>query len=391
VSLLNPFEIFNDLLENGRAMKCLEKLDHIYSILGVANRYFNHKSGPISDYVVPDYTTQPEKLFTKVQSLLIEQMGMSLLTNVGRRSEAYNLALPSWVPDFTNRTIPEPISSAMRMKTSPSCLPMPEISLTLTSLSCTAATFSTISDMLELNYGSFTSVTALAQKLLDVSRKLSESKTIKSPLETLWRTLICDYGEGFDEGVVYPAPQSYEHEFLDVVSSIMTAGFSAYPSELSRTTLNTLSDIGVELDKLEDDGGERWQAAFKDAGDKAVYLLSRPSNLTAKRNKLWHGHSPYPSMITRWGSLEHRQVFLTTGGHVGLGPRDAKQGDHVMLLGRASDIFILRPTSNSTKPEEFSLVGDCYLHGFMDPHDKQLDQELEAELESRSRRIEIVS
>jgi len=40
-------------------MKCFEKLDHVYSILGIVNRYFNLKTGLVSDYVVPDYNTQP--------------------------------------------------------------------------------------------------------------------------------------------------------------------------------------------------------------------------------------------------------------------------------------------------------------------------------------------
>lgn len=56
-----------------------------------------------------------------------------------------------------------------------------------------------------------------------------------------------------------------------------------------------------------------------------------------------------------------RKFFLTKSGHMGFG--NPQVGDEVWVLfgGRVS--FVLRPNEDGST---FSMIGDCYLHGFMD-------------------------
>jgi hypothetical protein len=64
-----------------------------------------------------------------------------------------------------------------------------------------------------------------------------------------------------------------------------------------------------------------------------------------------------------------RSFFITDGGHMGLGPLKLRAGDevHVLIGGRTP--FVLRPQEVVEGPyslQLYFLVGDCYLHGFMD-------------------------
>jgi hypothetical protein len=64
-----------------------------------------------------------------------------------------------------------------------------------------------------------------------------------------------------------------------------------------------------------------------------------------------------------------RRIFITDHSYMGLGPPNLQPGDeiHVLLGGRTP--FVLRPVHAIEGPVPFflyMLVGDCYLHGFMD-------------------------
>lgn len=60
-----------------------------------------------------------------------------------------------------------------------------------------------------------------------------------------------------------------------------------------------------------------------------------------------------------------RQLFLTKKRYFGIGPFELEEGDEVYILAGGKLPLILRPSPNS-QPNEFELVGDCYVHGIMD-------------------------
>ncbi|OCK82445.1 HET-domain-containing protein [Lepidopterella palustris CBS 459.81] len=59
--------------------------------------------------------------------------------------------------------------------------------------------------------------------------------------------------------------------------------------------------------------------------------------------------------------LEHRRLFITSKGRLGLGPAAMMSGDSVCVLFGGKLPFILRPVN-----DHFRLVGECYLYGYMD-------------------------
>lgn len=63
--------------------------------------------------------------------------------------------------------------------------------------------------------------------------------------------------------------------------------------------------------------------------------------------------------------LRNRVVFKTDNGLIGLGPDYMAVGDQVWDLLGGSVPFILRKPAANNPEKEFSLVGECYVHGIM--------------------------
>jgi len=63
---------------------------------------------------------------------------------------------------------------------------------------------------------------------------------------------------------------------LDIVIWHLNDIFSSHPSELSSITFNTLSEVGLQLDKLEEDSSRTiWQQAFILAEKIGTLLLAK--------------------------------------------------------------------------------------------------------------------
>lgn len=67
----------------------------------------------------------------------------------------------------------------------------------------------------------------------------------------------------------------------------------------------------------------------------------------------------------------HRRFYVTQNGFMGLGPANCQPNDLVVVLYGGYVPFVLRLSREATKlPDSedanFILVGDTYIHGFMD-------------------------
>ncbi|KAI0113623.1 HET-domain-containing protein [Nemania sp. FL0031] len=74
------------------------------------------------------------------------------------------------------------------------------------------------------------------------------------------------------------------------------------------------------------------------------------------------GNSTYMELFPLIGMTRHRRFFITENGYMGLGPRDTKAGDSVMLLqGHQAPIL-----ARATEGKHWKVVGDSYVHGVME-------------------------
>lgn len=67
-------------------------------------------------------------------------------------------------------------------------------------------------------------------------------------------------------------------------------------------------------------------------------------------------------------ALNHRAVFITSQGYLGLGPALTEVGDSVVLFGGTETPFVMREVGDAggdAAQNDFCILGECYLHGFM--------------------------
>ena len=65
-----------------------------------------------------------------------------------------------------------------------------------------------------------------------------------------------------------------------------------------------------------------------------------------------------------------RSFFVSEKGHFGICPKNTRPGDVLAVVFGASVTFVLKPNE---KDSTFSLVGGCYIHGFMEGEALDLD------------------
>ncbi|VUC33477.1 unnamed protein product [Clonostachys rosea] len=69
-------------------------------------------------------------------------------------------------------------------------------------------------------------------------------------------------------------------------------------------------------------------------------------------------------------TLRKRKVFLTEEGYLGIATREILKQDEIFILPGSPVPIVLRPTNlpSSTRPQDtrYKVVGDCFIHGFMD-------------------------
>ena len=60
-----------------------------------------------------------------------------------------------------------------------------------------------------------------------------------------------------------------------------------------------------------------------------------------------------------------RSYFQTEEGHIGLAPKAAKLGDDICVILGCESLMCLRYKSSYKSSRQYQIVGECYLHGFM--------------------------
>jgi hypothetical protein len=178
-------------------------------------------------------------------------------------------------------------------------------------------------------------------------------------LEKLWRTLICDTTLNYQT----PAPARYEEYFLDFFRLLFFEHIES-KRKLSQALYRKVRAFGLyilpKLTSSEDPEGLSVQI-------HALFELARAKN---SRKLLPYGRPERLISLSRGyefgtalGDATYgRRLFKTKRSPLGLGPYRIQKNDQVWVIFNARMPFVLRPTGNVN---EFTLVGDCYMHGEM--------------------------
>jgi hypothetical protein len=352
------------LLWLSKGHSCFDARDNIYALLGFIDRTFNFNSPPIEDLVQPDYKTEVTTVFTNITTLLLSKMETLDYLGDTRRSlqDPVALNLPSWVVDFSS-PLQAPFATLLDRPCDASSYESSSYSKFKVEgniLHCSGARFDRVTTIqhgnLEgcLKYNAdglllqfFQFYLNLPHLILGIPRLIILCRTI-----ILGQSSYLGTDSGFSEDfklesdafmkvrmvflVLYALKETTAHI---EIAQIMEA-FELSTSPLERNISQFFIDRQLCRGQCGDISTEDNRKAC-DALDKILAFYSL--------------HIGY--------STVHRRLFTMGYGFLGSGIETLQEGDEVWLLCNARAPMILRPTE---VPDEFTLIGECYIYGFMD-------------------------
>jgi hypothetical protein len=141
-----------------------------------------------------------------------------------------------------------------------------------------------------------------------------------------------------------------------------------------------------------------WEDWYECLVDNNAPSHSNMECFTVALRALAKEHGAYTNAILN--TSRGRTYIITKSGYIGIGPGFAKAGDAICIFDGAQTPFILRKVSgNESVPDElpatgqkdpnqdrerWNIIGDCYLHGFMD------NEVVDSEWQEKRRRFWLV-
>jgi hypothetical protein len=141
-----------------------------------------------------------------------------------------------------------------------------------------------------------------------------------------------------------------------------------------------------------------WEDWYECLVDNNAPSQSNMECSTVALKALSEKHGAYTVVILNVSN--GRTYIITKSGYIGIGPRFAEAGDAICIFDGARTPFILRKVSgNELVPDElpesgqkdpdldrerWKIIGDCYLHGFMD------NEVVDSEWQEKRRRFWVV-
>lgn len=160
----------------------------------------------------------------------------------------------------------------------------------------------------------------------------------------------------------------YLEDVRQMCQDSMAKNTNIYATEQRRLEAEWRVPVG-DIEQDASAKASRAKESWKEAYDKCVAELHLENwkSMTVKEykarladaNRMRGDSSGYR---LRMIELKGKRPLLSRIGYVGMGPKDTRSGDVIVIFGGASLPFIVRPVEDG----KFRLVGECYCDGFMD-------------------------
>jgi hypothetical protein len=324
------------------SMQATEAKDHIYALLGM-----------VSDVdqlaIKVDYSKSCVEIFTQVaEGFLKEQGRLQILSRCQVRKPT--LGLPSWVPDWSqaqHSTIWNSKHSLYR-----------------------AGGSGILENLSVIIPGGYYTLSGLAFSITVKDKILTLPGVMGSTLHVLGRSW--DDEELSDDDEVLS-------EYLADIETFARAHCHGYAAdqELEAAIYRT-PILDSELSVHPTRG--RLNTRATSAARQAFYVLKSKRDLSDNNNvtkeEEVNRNQLFSYRAIMLAVLRGRQIFATSCGHLGLGPLSMKPGDSICAFKGAEVPFILREQEGGVgryrrtlwrkERRSCELVGECYIHGFMD-------------------------
>jgi hypothetical protein len=352
------------LLTNCRASGCRNDRDKVYAILGIVEKFFPNPL--ITTTIKPDYGISVAELFTSVTTLILENSTtLDYLADTRKGPYVNGLDIPSWVVNFSSPEMTLPIGAYESFNASlrkDSEVLSPSFSIRGSKLLCHGAQFDTVEEVQPTNLqivaaARLPAILQFYQFYTSLPRFIHGLRR----LEVLWRTLttnlVLESADANAEGIDVAFTLA-ESSFETKATAQMTMELVVLLRHCTGHQVAELASIIVELSSP-DSPDERSLIA------ESIQILvggkdGNKEDEGEKQMSLYRAGIKYRQRVSQ--VLGRRRLFRTAKGFLGLGLETVQKGDQVWLLHDADAPFVLRPTAD---PCSFEVVGDCYIHGFM--------------------------
>ncbi|KAL1600661.1 hypothetical protein SLS60_007049 [Paraconiothyrium brasiliense] len=336
-------DLFNVLLTGAR-FDATDGRDHVYAFLGHPSASFSETKSTI---IEADYKVTKEELYRHVATTLLERMGSLLLLSAAEQTEETLASdFPSWIPRWDTG------NTAVILSPFPGQAHYYDASLFPETRHEYIARPSHLDRVTETPVSeSFLHVRGFTMARVDVNSEVM-------------------YREAYDRKSTNEAEK--DDRFINPIEAAWTIAKSSQPpNTLYATILEAFSlTITAGLDKL------RKPAAHNIATHLSNFASFCSSKLSHKLNSEIAQHNPGKKgeIQTANGDERHfsvqarqachgRRFFVTDGGLFGLGPAAMRTGDMCCVFVGARVPFVVRSTGISRR---YKVIGECYLHGFME-------------------------
>ncbi|KAI1407516.1 HET-domain-containing protein [Hypoxylon sp. FL1857] len=363
------YDFAQSYLLSSAFLEATDPRDRVFALSAFVNSYAAKLDiKPI--WLKADYTLQAtEVMLRTVQILLWKTRSLDMLSYVNDLACREQTDLPSWLPHFH---IPGAVASVE------SLLDMHQgQKYHAGSLSSAAPTFSEIYLHMDSPGQELESQGYLLDTIDQVFHFDSGLLSIleicltlppiyvngQSPIEALWRTLIAGRTD-----TAFPAPAETANDFADFVKGgLIGIAMEALDSS-NKEILTRLFTVLGEIEERCPHPSIPTAGRFKDILDSVL------ADMDGCIEMLTHlrAYCPYRTLIspTHWGR-KGKAVFHSRKGFLGLSPHSTQVGDEVWLLKGAKLFHILRGVS--VESADKILLGEGYVHGFMEAEALQLD------------------
>jgi hypothetical protein len=364
-----PIPALHGLLFLCRIYSCFDPRDKIYALLGFISHRLSGRPISIVNYVRPDYKTEANILFTNVMTLFLSNSNTLDLIGDTRRSisNSHPYGLPSWVIDFSSSEqassatlLSKPVDAALcNLSDTP-----PKFRVQGSILHCSGAVFDEINIIQHNSLGDSLRIAMDGRPLLRFFQFYLKVPYIvcgMPRLLLLCRTMILGQSYILDEAFKVSESLTFEADAymkfymglllfnseedanLKTECSKVLAGFLDSESAAERDILQYFIERGF----------------YAGQGSSSQQRVSQ-EELTKELSSLESACSVYGILMTQ--TIVRRRLYTTKHGLLGMGLDIIQEGDQVWLLCDARVPMVLRPTA---VPDEFTVVGECYMHGFM--------------------------
>ncbi|PVI00198.1 HET-domain-containing protein [Periconia macrospinosa] len=327
-----------ELVCRARDFQATDPRDKVFALLGLAND---------SPNVRPDYTKSKMQVYTDFAKSIISQTGnldvLSAVDTFTLRSEPRSS--PSWMPDLdvsiaTIRGLGFPRKYNAAFSTTATILP------TATDSDSNTENSSPILSLTGFEIDTLTStISPLLSLTKDLTLYIGNSPTA---ITTLWQSYIRCHPQ-FDV-------QDSSATLKAFVRTLTATGF-ALPTSFPAHPLGTV--VPPE------------QAPSLESDFLAYYTRTDPT-LSVLKDVPHFGNEEFVKMLAERGdadqfavlagkACDERLFFISEAGRLGLCPREAREGDRVVVLYGGSVPYVLRPLDDG----KWMFVGECYVDGIM--------------------------